>query len=547
MTVSYQVPPVRNDRKAHLIGGGIASLSSAYYLINYGGFQGMNITVYEDLKVWGGAMEASGDSKTGAAYIMRGGRMFDKEAYSALYDLLTGVPSLEKPGNSCADDIRDFSAYKPTDSHARLIEPGPVKIDASKLGLNLADKASFVEFTLLPEHVLDGKKINEFFTPEFFTSNFWFLMRSTFAFQPWHSLTEFRRYCLRFIHEVPKLYNMSGVWRTKYNQYDSIIAPLIEYLKAHGVHFFNDTRVTNLDFTVTEPDRWVHRIDLVHGGVPTSISVSQTDLVFTTLGSLTSASIIGDTQHAPRPASQADVDKDPTWALWKEIAKKQPDFGRPEVFIGNYKNGAFESFSLTFDKNTTFFDKYIAWSENQPGTGALVTFKKSAWGLSLVVPHQPHFANQPETVQVAWAYGLFPDEVGEFVKKPMKECTGEELFLELCNHLGFADDFDKMKVNATIIPSFLPTTMAQFNVRRPGDRPQVVPKDSRNFAFLGQFVEQPEDVVFTVEYSVRCAQIATFTLCADKSGKPPREVTPIYRGWLDPMVMARATKVMILG
>ncbi|KAJ3326895.1 hypothetical protein HDU93_002194 [Gonapodya sp. JEL0774] len=470
MTVPVSPPAEPNEFKAHLVGGGIASLASALYLIEYGGFQGKNVTIYEATDVMGGSMDAHGDPKKG--YLMRGGRMFDKEVYTALYDLLSHVPSARTPGKTLASDIADFSAFKPTDSHARLIEPGPIKDDASKLGLNIRDKAAFSAFLLLPESGLDGKKINEYFTSDFFTSNFWLMMRSTFAFQPWHSLTEFQRYCLRFIHEVPKLYNLSGVWRTPLNQYDSIIAPLETYLKSRDVNFTYNVRITNFDFEIKENERSIYRIYYERKGVAGTIDVARTDLVFTTLGSLTAASIIGDTQHAPKPAMQAEVEQAPAWALWKEIARKQPDFGRPEVFYGDYKAAMFESFSLTWNDNSKFFDRYVKWSENEPGTGALVTFKKSAWGMSLVVPHQasfsasfvlshmqanllayqpspqPHFANQPENCQVAWAYGLFPDEIGEFVKKPMRECTGEELFFELCSHLGFADEFEEMKVRS---------------------------------------------------------------------------------------------------
>ena len=45
-----------------------------------------------------------------------------------------------------------------------------------------------------------------------------------------------------------------------------------------------------------------------------------------------------------------------------------------------------------------------------------------------------------------------------------------------------------------------------------GDRPLPVPKNSKNFAFVSQFVEIPEDVVFTVEYSIRVVQMAVYEL-----------------------------------
>jgi oleate hydratase len=276
-------------------------------------------------------------------------------------------------------------------------------------------------------------------------------------------------------------------------------------------------------------------------GTPKQISIANTDFVFTTLGSMTAASSVGSTDSAPPEIPQHIAEQDPTWKLWKEISKKQSDFGRPEVFYEDINASKFESFSLTFYDDTTFFDRMISWSGNQPGTGALVTFKHSKWGMSVVVPHQPHFRNQEPNAQVSWAYGLFTDEVGNFIQKPMKECTGKELLTELIYMLGFEEDMDRILASAVVIPSMLPYTMSQFVKRKTGDRPQVIPKNAKNFAFLGQFVEVPDDVVFTVEYSVRCAQIAVFGLCGVKE----REVTPIYKGWFDPKIMYAATKTML--
>jgi hypothetical protein len=43
----------------------------------------------------------------------------------------------------------------------------------------------------------------------------------------------------------------------------------------------------------------------------------------------------------------------------------------------------------------------------------------------------------------------------------------------------------------------------QDRVRAHRDRPQVVPEGSTDLVFIGQYAEVPDDVVFTVEYSVR--------------------------------------------
>jgi oleate hydratase len=72
-----------------------------------------------------------------------------------------------------------------------------------------------------------------------------------------------------------------------------------------------------------------------------------------------------------------------------------------------------------------------------------------------------------------------------------------------------------------------------------GDRPLVVPDGSTNFAFLGQFVEVPDDCVFTVEYSVRTAQMAVFSLLdIDK------QATPVYEGSHDLQVLLGALKAV---
>ncbi len=40
----------------------------------------------------------------------------------------------------------------------------------------------------------------------------------------------------------------------------------------------------------------------------------------------------------------------------------------------------------------------------------------------------------------------------------------------------------------------------------------MIPQGTANLAFVGQFCELPDDVVFTVEYSIRSAQTAVAVL-----------------------------------
>jgi oleate hydratase len=163
----------------------------------------------------------------------------------------------------------------------------------------------------------------------------------------------------------------------------------------------------------------------------------------------------------------------------------------------------------------------IQFTGNQPGTGGLVTFRDSNWLMSIVLAWQPHFPNQPAGVQVFWGYSLFPDRVGNFVPKPMDECNGAEILRELCGHLRF--DLETV-VSANCIPCRMPYITSMFMPRIRTDRPLPVPAGSRNLAFVSQFVEIPDDVVFTVEYSVRAAQTAVYRLLGINRAVP--RVTP---------------------
>lgn len=160
--------------------------------------------------------------------------------------------------------------------------------------------------------------------------------------------------------------------------------------------------------------------------------------------------------------------------------------------------------------------------------------------MSMVLVNQPHFINQPDNVQVLWGYCLFPYNEGDFVKKRMVDCTGEEVLTELLHHLKFDSDIDKILKTSICIPCILPFTTAQFLTRAKGDRPATIPEGSTNLALLGQFCEIADDVVFTMDYSVRGAQTAVY-----KFLNLNKEVTPIYKGQHDVRVLINSALEMM--
>jgi len=518
---------------AYLIGSGIASLASAAYLIRDGHLPGHNIHILEELDRDGGSLDGKGSPQEG--YLMRGGRMFE-EHYGCTFDLFSFIPSLDDPKKTVKDEIFAFNKDHKTHAKARLIAGGK-KTDMSSLGFSEKDRIELIKLMALPEDTLGTRRIEDYFSRDFFTTNFWYFYCTTFAFQPWHSLVEFKRYLLRFIHLFPGdgLKALSGVWRTPYNQYDSLVLPLTRWLKEQGVVFEPGTQVTDLDFIHTAAGKTVEKIHLVREGKPAAITIGNADLVFVTNGSMTAGSGIGSMDAAPVAGTKRDGG---SWMLWETIAKNNPEFGRPSAFDDHIDDSKWESFTVTFH-DPTFFDRMEKFTGNAAGSGGLVTITDSNWLMSVVLAHQPHFLNQPAEVQVCWGYGLFPDAKGNFVDKKMSECTGREILVELLSHLKFKDDMEKIISTSTCIPCMMPFITSQFLVRTRGDRPQVIPKGTANIAFIGQFCEIPDDVVFTVEYSVRAAQVAVYSLL-----QLNKVVTPLYKGQYDIGILYDAFKTM---
>jgi len=519
-------------RKVYLIGGGIASLASAAYFIRDGHINPNNITIYEELNIAGGSLDGSGSPEKG--YVMRGGRMLNF-SYLCTYDLFSFIPSLTDPAVMVLDEINAFNEKIKTHSNARVVEAGEI-LDVSSMGFSNKNRLDLIEMMAVSESHLGTKRVNDWFDADFFETNFWFMWDTMFAFQPWHSAVEFKRYLHRFIHEFKRINTLAGVDRTPYNQFDSLAKPLIEWLTKQGVRFELGVRVTDLDFSLTGEKKTVEQIQLTRNDKKEAVAVHVNDMVLVTIGSMTADSSLGSMDAAPKLITDK---QDGSWKLWEAIAKQSDEFGRPEVFDSRVDESKWESFTVTC-QGTEFFDLMEKFSGNKAGTGGLVTFKDSNWLMSIVLAYQPHFIRQPENVTVFWGYGLFPDKEGNFIKKKMADCTGAEILTELFSHLKFDEAISRLIITSNCIPCMLPYITSQFLTRSPGDRPQVLPDISENLAFIGQFTEVPDDVVFTVEYSVRTAQSAVYQLLALEK-KP----IPMYKGDHHIDVLFDAMKAML--
>ena len=503
---------MNTNSKAYLVGSGIGSLAAAAFMIRDGNLPGANISILEAAPILGGSLDGAGDPENG--YSLRGGRMLTTDNYECTWDLYKSIPSLANNGQTVFDETVAFNQQYKAHSLARLVDRRRAKVPVTSMGFSMHDRIELLKLSNADEDAMGASRITDWLSPAFFETEFWFMWVTTFAFQPWHSAVEFKRYLHRFMLEFSRIETLAGVKRTIYNQYDSLVLPLQAWLKGHGVRLVTDCRVTDLEHKTDNGKFTVTGIQCLRHGKNEVIAVNDGDLVFLQNGSMTDASSLGSMISAPDPLTKADSGG---WTLWEKLAQGRPEFGNPAAFNSCIAQSCWESFTVTL-KNPAFFDLMNQFSGNQPGTGGLVTFKDSNWLMSIVLAHQPHFAKQPADVQVFWGYALLPDRVGDFVAKPMAECNGAEILQELCGHLRF--DLDTIE-SANCIPCRMPYITSMFMPRMRSDRPLPVPRSSKNLAFISQFVEIPDDVVFTVEYSVRAAQMAVYELLGIDRRVPP--------------------------
>lgn len=518
----------RGSMHCHIVGGGIAGLASAVYLVRDGQVPGPHIHLLEAAQP-GGSLDAGGSAALG--YTMRGSRMFGP-AYVLMYELLASIPSLDDPALSVTEDTFEFWQAAPWHDKARLVEQGQV-VDPQAWGLRNRDRADLVKLMVQPEDLLGAHCIDHCFEPAFFESNFWLLWSSMFGFETWHSAAELRRYLLRFLRLFPDLETMQIIQSTRYVGHDAIVRPLLRWLTQQGVQFDTGLQVTDLHFGPHHERKAVRRISGLRGSTPVEIAVGPHDPVIVTLGSMTADSRLGSMDSAPPPMAEST---DPAWALWQRLAGKDPAFGRPQVFCGQVEKTRWITFTVT-DHDPRFFQRMQQFSGSPAGGGGLVTLKSSNWLLTFHLFHSPAFAGQPADCFVWWGYGLLPDRTGNFVEKALPDCSGREILVELYSHLGLQDELPALLASACCIPCLLPYTTSQFMPRSPGDRPAVIPAGTANLAFVGQYVEIPDDVVYTVEYSVHAARRAVTGLLGLDLPLPPT-----YQGLDHPNALVEALR-----
>ncbi len=514
-------------KSAYIIGTGLAGLTAAFYLVRDGQMPGNHIHLLEKLELAGGSCDGYKDVHKG--FYMRGGREMDNH-FEIMWDVFRDVPSIETPNVSVLDEYYWLNKHDPNYSLCRAtVNKGE---DAHTDKLFKLDKDSAMALSQLfitPEADLEDKKISDVLPESFWESNFWLYWQTMFAFQKWSSALEMKRYLCRYVHHIDGLPDFSALRFTKYNQYESMILPLIEYLKKHDVDVQFGMDVKNVVIEEVDGKKTAKQLIYIKDNEEHSIPLTADDLVFITNGCCTDTSSYGDQTHAPDLSGIVNGQGE-SWDLWKNIAKqaKHNEYGHPDVFCSNTE--ATNWMSATVEtSNEDIIQHIINICKRDPRagkvtTGGIVTVKDSVnnWFLSWTINRQPQFRSQNKDTVLVWLYALRTDTEGNYIKKAMRDCTGEEICQEWLYHIGMDEskikDYSENACNTTTC--FMPYINAFFQPRKNVDRPKVVPEGAVNFAFIGQFAETPRDTIFTTEYSMRTGMESVYTLLNVDRGVP---------------------------
>ncbi|MBV9978927.1 MAG: oleate hydratase [Bradyrhizobium sp.] len=519
--------------KAHIVGGGFGGLAAAFYLIRNAGVSGEDITIYEADEQLGGAFSLGGTAESG--YVLPCGAVFDKE-FRCTFDLLAAIPSRADPAISVRDEFFAFNARYPFRDRAHIIDRDGHIVHGPHFGLGLRDGFDLIKLSLTPEAMLDGRRIEEFFSPKFFSTEFWLLWSTIMGSLPQHGAAEFRRYINRTIALFPDLSDMTHILRTQLNQYQAFIEPLADWLRQRGVKMLTGALVRDIGFVASREHITVDRLDYQRAGAASSVAVGAEDIVLVTTGSQAADLSVGSMTEAPGPQTSGR-----SWELWKRLAHARTEFGSPDTFFGAARipDSRWVSFTVT-TRGPELIDLLSALTSSEPGSGGLVTLKDSSWVLSLSILHRPEVIGQPSGTNVLWGYGLYPERNGDFARKRMAECTGAEILQEVLRHLRFDRQLDAIMASSICIPCDLPYVNNIWLPRRRIDRPRPVPTGSTNLGLLGQYVEVSREVAFTIEYSARTAWEAIHLLLG-RGPAPP----PVYQGQYDPKALFSALKVFL--
>ena len=277
-----------DNKSAYIIGSGLAALTAACYLVRDGQMKGEHVHILEKEQLAGGACD--GWKYEDVGYVMRGGREMDNH-FECMWDLFKSIPSIVNPGETIFSEYYYLNKEDPNFSLCRVTEKqGQDAHTDRKYGLTPGAATQLLKLFMATNKSLEDKKIDDVFDDEFYATNFWTYWQTMFAFQRWSSALEMKRYLCRYVHHIDGLPDFSALRFTKYNQYESMILPLVKYLEAHGVQIEYGMDVKNVIIETVGSKKVAKQIVYRKDGKEQTIDLIEDDLVFITNGCCTDTS-----------------------------------------------------------------------------------------------------------------------------------------------------------------------------------------------------------------------------------------------------------------
>ena len=392
-----------DNKSAYIIGTGLAGLTAAFYLVRDGQMKGEHIHLLEKLELAGGSCDGRKDITKG--FFMRGGREMDNH-FEVMWDTFRDVPSIETPGISVLDEYYWLNKHDPNYSLCRAsVNRGEDAHTDKQFKLDKDSALALSKLFMTPEKDLEDKKISDILPESFWNTNFWLYWQTMFAFQRWSSALEMKRYLCRYVHHIDGLPDFSALRFTKYNQYESMILPLVKYLESHGVRIEYGMDVKNVIIDTVGDKKVAKQIIYVKDGQEQTIALIEDDLVFITNGCCTDTSCYGDQAHAP-DLSGVKNGYGESWDMWKAIAAqaKHGEFGNPDKFCSDVDATNWMSATVA-TSNEEIIQHIMNICKRDPRagkvtTGGIVTVKDSTenWYLSWTINRQPQFKSQDKNM-----------------------------------------------------------------------------------------------------------------------------------------------------
>ncbi len=516
------------DMQVYFAGGGLASLSGAVYLIRDCHFKGENIHILggiDRIDEKGDEIELSNNS-----FPFKGKHIFFKETSENFWELFSYIPSLTYPDKSVTEEMLSNCQHHSLTKPCLIDRDGKVT-DKLRKDFSPLIKKALGKLLTSKDSKLGQSTIRDWFkeTPSFFDTNFWYVWQTSFGFQKWSSLILFRRSLLRMIPLFCKGNPLEGAIPIPVDPYILFIKPLFAYLEKHNVNIYPTYAVTDIDF-----DKNKLLPSALHVTCPEKddyiIPLREKDLCIIENGSIASSSRTGSLKT--KASSSFSDGKE----LWKNIAGKKQGLGNPEPFFHNREQTHKISFHISC-KGEHFQKLLEKKCGNGPGKGAYIILKDSNWLMSIFATPYSH-KEQDREERIFWGYGQYIDRLGDYVQKPMKECTGEEIMAELIHQLHF--EKEEAVIMGSIIevtPYYIPYAYSSLLPGHPFDRPNIIPEQSQRLAFIGPFTNIPEDVPCLEEYSVRSGRMAIYHLLNIDMG-----ICPVTSHHKDPKIVIDVLK-----